>query len=622
MPPPRLRGLRARRWFATLPLTIVLVAMQIAALPAPTRAADVEWVPPVPGRVVASFHEPISRFGAGHRGVDFAAPAGAPVRAANDGTVTFSGDVAGSLHVVVSHRGGIRTSHSFLSRIDVQAGQSVRQGQVVGAAGGTGEGHGPGVLHFGVRIGDRYVDPMLLFRPTDLTEMVRLVPADERGAADRSESDDEAAELRDSFPEPSRGEHSSQCSGIVGDVASLIGLGDEVESVCEDLPGFVRRAWNTALEVMRGRVDPAFFGEIKKLLANLEGDGGLFSVIEDAAEGVAGAIEEVAEFAASTVGEAFKAIVKLGASLLERLASCPQPPSQANPPTSENLVMAVGGLGSSRRRRKDGTLGASFAFESDALGYLDGNVDFFTYDPHRETYTPEKTGEDLQGKARSLGKQIKDFAAAHPGQKLDLVGHSQGGVVIALFLQEVYRGHEAEYPAIENVITFASPLQGTPTANLQREANDHPGLAVPMAVASNFFPIGARSLDQLCEGSPTIEKLWRRPVPPGVRFLAIGGMEDPVVPSPSAEAGRGARSIVVSAGDGFVPDDHSAILHDDDAISAAQAHLQGREPAGCGFASGAAGELYANAVRAATAAIESTNPFKPIPQLEVVPSEQ
>ena len=129
--------------------------------------------------MVRSFDAPASEYEAGHRGVDFGVAAGTPVRAANDGVVSFAGSVAGTLHVTVSHDGGLRTSYSFLSSVAVRAGQTVARGDVVGSTGGVGNDHDGTVLHLGLRIGDRYVDPMVLFRPTDLTKLVRLVPAGE-----------------------------------------------------------------------------------------------------------------------------------------------------------------------------------------------------------------------------------------------------------------------------------------------------------------------------------------------------------------------------------------------------------------------------------------------------------
>ncbi|HKR50236.1 MAG TPA: M23 family metallopeptidase, partial [Pseudonocardiaceae bacterium] len=68
---------------------------------------------PLPGRpaVVREFQAPTSPFGPGHRGVDLAAVAGAPVLAAGAGTVVFAGTVAGRGVVSVDHPGGLRTTY-------------------------------------------------------------------------------------------------------------------------------------------------------------------------------------------------------------------------------------------------------------------------------------------------------------------------------------------------------------------------------------------------------------------------------------------------------------------------------------------------------------------------------
>ena len=79
--------------------------------------------------------------------------------------MVFAGRVGAGLHVVVRHPGDIRTTDSFLATIAVVVGEKVRRGAVLGTSGGTGAGHAAGVLHFGVRVGATYVDPMLLFEP-------------------------------------------------------------------------------------------------------------------------------------------------------------------------------------------------------------------------------------------------------------------------------------------------------------------------------------------------------------------------------------------------------------------------------------------------------------------------
>jgi len=84
------------------------------------------WLPPVDGPVVRAFQAPAFAYGPGHRGIDFAAPPGTPVRASGDGVVAFAGSVAGSLHVVVAHDGNLRTTYAFLAGIGVRPGTASR----------------------------------------------------------------------------------------------------------------------------------------------------------------------------------------------------------------------------------------------------------------------------------------------------------------------------------------------------------------------------------------------------------------------------------------------------------------------------------------------------------------
>ena len=153
---------------------VVCVSMFAAAVPAAAGIGDGQWSRPVNGPVVRGFDPPSTPFGPGHLGVDFAAAPGTPVHAAGDGVVVFAGHVGAALHVVVRHSGDIRTSYSFLLSASVVNGQRLARGVVVGTSGGTGAGHGPGLLHFGVRVGATYVDPILLFEPVDLTAVVHL----------------------------------------------------------------------------------------------------------------------------------------------------------------------------------------------------------------------------------------------------------------------------------------------------------------------------------------------------------------------------------------------------------------------------------------------------------------
>jgi len=99
-----------------------------------------------------------------HYGLDLTGPVGAPVVAANDGTVAVARDCYMSGRtVVVWHGAGIFTVYFHLSRIDVKAGQPVRKGDRLGLLGSSGRVTGPH-LHWGVKVAGLYVDPESVLR--------------------------------------------------------------------------------------------------------------------------------------------------------------------------------------------------------------------------------------------------------------------------------------------------------------------------------------------------------------------------------------------------------------------------------------------------------------------------
>ncbi len=99
-----------------------------------------------------------------HYGDDLEGRMGDPVAAANDGRVVLVRDCYGSGRtVVVWHGARVYSVYFHLSRILVRTGESVRRGQLVGRVGRSGRVTGPH-LHWGVKIGDRYVDPQSVLR--------------------------------------------------------------------------------------------------------------------------------------------------------------------------------------------------------------------------------------------------------------------------------------------------------------------------------------------------------------------------------------------------------------------------------------------------------------------------
>ena len=94
-----------------------------------------------------------------HLGTDFAAPTGTAVRTVADGTVEFAGVQNGFGNVVfVDHGANKVTVYAHLSKINVNPGQRVSQGQNIGAVGSTGWATGPH-LHFEFRVNGVHQDP-------------------------------------------------------------------------------------------------------------------------------------------------------------------------------------------------------------------------------------------------------------------------------------------------------------------------------------------------------------------------------------------------------------------------------------------------------------------------------
>ncbi|MCI0338846.1 MAG: M23 family metallopeptidase [Acidobacteria bacterium] len=97
-----------------------------------------------------------------HQGLDFRADIGTPVLAMNSGTVILARDLfyEGGF-VVIDHGNGLLTLYMHLSEINVNEGNPVRKGEIIGSSGATGRVTGPH-LHVGVRWQGIYVDPETL----------------------------------------------------------------------------------------------------------------------------------------------------------------------------------------------------------------------------------------------------------------------------------------------------------------------------------------------------------------------------------------------------------------------------------------------------------------------------
>ncbi|MGD9764250.1 MAG: M23 family metallopeptidase [Candidatus Binatia bacterium] len=118
----------------------------------------------------ARFH-PVLHRNRPHLGIDFAAPAGTPVRAIGAASVQFSGVQGGfGRHVELDHGRGFVSAYSHLQRIAprVRAGARVRHGEIIGWVGSSGLATGPH-LHFAIFDRGQYVDPLSIKYPAQET---------------------------------------------------------------------------------------------------------------------------------------------------------------------------------------------------------------------------------------------------------------------------------------------------------------------------------------------------------------------------------------------------------------------------------------------------------------------
>ena len=487
----------------------VAVAAVVLLAGTPRAAADpspVTYRPPVDGPVVDRFRPSASGYGAGNLGIEYATSPGAPVRAAAPGEVVYAGQVGGSLHVVVLHADGIRTSYSFLDAVTVVRGQQVRAGERVGVAGSS--------VHFGARAGEAYVDPAVLLGAGRVH--VRLVP--------------------DGGPAASEADERSRLSAFVG-LLGRAGRGaaglpaDGARATAE--VGATAMAWARDGAALAGRTA---VGAVRDKLEELR-------LLAHYARGLI-----VPEYAQRTL-----VTLRATADWLQARATCTPP--EAAPPrlTERRLVVEVAGLGSHQSKTEtDRTQGgAVFEVDTRAIGWADADVYRFSY---RGGTTSERgyTAADTQGDIREAGRRLRDLLERlqyeQPGVPIDIVAHSQGGLVVRSALGDELERFDPRTPRIASVVTLGTPHQGANAATMGVLLDTTRGGHTALSIAGKVKPAGidptSTSVRQLAETSAFIRDLNDRPLPEGVRFTSIAARGDVIVPSPRARL-DGATNVIV-----------------------------------------------------------------------------
>ncbi|WP_456268460.1 M23 family metallopeptidase [Kushneria sp. AK178] len=127
-----------------------------------------DFIWPVKGRISGRFGNQRvynGTPGSAHSGMDIAAATGTPVRAPAGGIVTFANPdlyLTGGT-VLLDHGYGISSNFLHLSKLDVEVGDRVAQGDVIGEVGATGRATGPH-LHWGMNWFDTRIDPLLVLK--------------------------------------------------------------------------------------------------------------------------------------------------------------------------------------------------------------------------------------------------------------------------------------------------------------------------------------------------------------------------------------------------------------------------------------------------------------------------
>jgi hypothetical protein len=468
-------------------LSCALLVSLVVVLGAPRAAAEGAWSAPVDEPVVDPFRPPATPYGPGNRGVDYDTAPGEDVRAAAGGDVVFAGRVGRSAHVVVLHPDGLRTSYSFLDEVLVRRGDHVDRGDVVGRAGDE--------LHFGVRAGDTYLDPMALLEGDP--PAVHLVP-------------------------------------VQGSVH------DERQGLLRSLGGAVRGAVHAGVAGVAWAKDQV--GEQVALqLARLEAEVGAVRTLLTVAQHYRRWPQRLVAYA--------RAVERYRASQRDCTPGSTAPRKERR----RHLVVLVGGLGSAGGRA------AVLDVDTKALGYADGDVAQFSYRggqaPGDRTidgipvhgYTAEDSNGDVEAAGDRLRQLLWDLRRTHPGVPVDVIAHSQGGLVV----QAAFGGSlelDPRLPTVDHVITLGTPHDGavlaTADAGIGTSTSGRLAQEGIGAVSGGRLDPTSDAVADLSEMSGFVRSLDERPWPDDVRVTAIAASGDGIVP-PAVATQAGATNVLV-----------------------------------------------------------------------------
>ena len=154
----------------------------------------------------------------------------------------------------------------------------------------------------------------------------------------------------------------------------------------------------------------------------------------------------------------------------------------------------------------------------------------FSYRAGSDEYDDVDTHHPLEVSALALRDQLRAAQAEHPVRAVDLLAHSQGGVVALTFVLLFYDEDDPTLPPIDNLVTLSSPLQGAPLASLA-------AVLVRTRIGRDRceqFGYGIDSMTEMSEGSEVIERILTSKLPDSVDVATLGSAFDSTVPADHA----------------------------------------------------------------------------------------
>lgn len=255
---------------------------------------------------------------------------------------------------------------------------------------------------------------------------------------------------------------------------------------------------------------------------------------------------------------------------------------RAASPPNDNLAVVVAGIDSSSSDRE-------LTEAARALGFADEDIFLFSYrgTSGSRLHTPyrrEDTWGDLRGYADGLATMLRELRRVRPEAEVDLIAHSQGGIVARIFLETLADVTDPGLPRVEHLVTFSTPHLGAPLAGEAEEmasalGYQHiAGKALSEAARRGWLPVPdlySEAVGQLAEDSPVIRGLREEILPFGTRYLSLAMADDAIVPADRTKISRGMNRTVRF---GWSLNGHSKILDSSQGRALAYDFLRDADP--------------------------------------------